>query len=136
MRKESQDKDLKFLEESIVKETEITESVFNELLHEENVPKDRFDQALGLYGNDGDVVNALETISFEASKGILPKENIAEEVLNYEIQEWKKGKSLIKKYLLEDEIWNNWGVEVGDVHFVAKNSKVLKHLYSKIRDLV
>lgn len=136
MRKESQDKYLKFLEESIVKETEITETVFNELLHEENVQKDRFDQALGLYGNDGDVVNALESISFEASKGILPKENIAEEVLNYEIQEWKKGKSLIKKYLLEDEIWNNWGVEVGDVHFVAKNSKVLKHLYFKIRDLV
>jgi hypothetical protein len=106
------------------------------LLEEHKISREKFDKALELYGNDGDILEQLENITFEASKGMLPKENIAEEVLRFELEQCKNGKSIVKKYLLEDEVWEKWGVEIGDVHQVAKNSKNLKQLYLQIRSII
>lgn len=45
---------------------------------------------------------------------------------------------LENKYLLEDEVWDKWGVELGDVHLSAKinkeNKKVLS-LYTTVKSL-
>ena len=135
LHKEGSDKYLKFLEAAITKETEATENIIKEVLQERNIPMEKFKGALELYRNDGEVLEVLEEVNFEASKGLVPNENIVDEVLRFEIESWKREKSVIKKYQVEDEVWEKWGVEVGDVHALARNCKKKKSLLLELRRL-
>jgi hypothetical protein len=135
IKKESQSKYLSYLEAAIAKETQETNLILSDLLEFNHISKEKFEGALDLYGKDGEILEILDCIDFEASRGLLPNEDLIQEVLLFEIEEWKKGKGVIKKYLIEDEVWDKWGVEIGDVHQIAKVSKSSKYLYLDLKSL-
>ena len=106
--------------------------ILNTFLQEQKIEREKFNKALEIHRNDGEILELLD-INYDSYTGVEITEEIIEEILVFEIKEISKDKSLKKKYILEDEIWENWGVELSDVHYLAESSKKLKVLYQQLR---
>lgn len=104
-------------------------------MQENKISRERFDKAMVLYRNDVEIIKTLEELNWEASKGLVPNEDIIAEILIFEIESLRKEKNILKKYILEDEVWEKWGVELGDVHLLAKELKKTKGLYLELQKL-
>mmetsp|Transcript_11589 Transcript_11589/g.11646 ORF Transcript_11589/g.11646 Transcript_11589/m.11646 type:complete len:244 (+) Transcript_11589:63-794(+) len=147
LKKSSQETYQEFLKSSISDELKFTEQVLEGVLTESQINKEKFNEALKLYQEDDEVIGCINSSEFEASRGLLPKLEICEEVLNFELEYWNEKSSnnittqakLENKYILEDEVLEKWGAEIGDVHLLAKNSKEnrkkLFGLYNKVREI-
>ena len=133
--KKDREKYMKYLSSSIEEETQETNRIITELLKEKKISREIFDLALDNYSSDNEVLEVLNESLFEPSQGIVPSNAIAEEVIKFEIETLSKTKFPSTNYILEDEIFEKWGVEAGDVHSVCKSQKQLKALYQQASSL-
>lgn len=75
-----------YLNSSIRDELKVTENILDNLLVENSIDKDKFNDSLKLYQEDDDILGCINSSEFEASKGLLPKIDACEEVLEFEIE--------------------------------------------------
>ena len=80
-----------------------------------------------MYRNDHEVLSLLSNSALEPSTGAIPTSAQAEEILIFEQESLSKPTNTpLKKCQIEDEVWEKWEIELGDVHLYCKNHPKLK----------
>lgn len=108
-----------------------TNEIIDEVLNENCIKRDEFEKTLDMYKNDCEILDLFSNSEFEPAAGVVPNHSEAEEILNYEIECLNKSNSHVQKCQIEDEVWEKWKIEIGDIHSYCKNHPELKIIYLK-----
>ncbi|OMJ75929.1 hypothetical protein SteCoe_24825 [Stentor coeruleus] len=133
LRQESKEKYDRFLNTIIEEESQEHKRIFHEYLAEKKITKEEYDKVIEMYKVDEEIIECLNAINSEPFEGNDVDENIVEEILKYELSELKKPQTRISRYLIEDTIWENWQVETGDAHEVARKNKRLNKYFKGVK---
>lgn len=135
LRQESKEKYDRFLNTIIEEESQEHNRIFNEYLTENKITKEEYDKVIEMYKVDEEIIECLNAINSEPFEGNEVDENIVEEILMYELSELKKPQTRVSRYMIEDTIWENWQVETGDAHEVARKNKRLNKIFKGLKSL-
>jgi hypothetical protein len=114
---------MKMISAAIEEETKITDIIINKVLEERKVQREMFDSAVEMYKNDIDVISLMAKSIFEPTSGVEIGHQIVDKVLKYEEEHFFHNNP-IQKCIFEDEIWEMFNVEIGDVRSFAKARKI------------
>lgn len=108
-----------------------TNEVIDEVLKENLVKREEFEKTLDMYKNDCEVLELFSNCVFEPRNGNVPGVSEAEEVICYEVECLNRNNSQVCKCQIEDDVWEKWKIEIGDIHDYCKNHPKLKVIYQK-----
>lgn len=130
--KKDKDQYFKSIITSIEQEKNLVNEAINQVLAEHNVNREQFNNTLEMYKNDHEVLSLLSNSALEPSTGTIPTSAQAEEILTFEQESLSKSTNTpLQKCQIEDEIWEKWEIELGDIHLYCKNHPTLKIIHNK-----
>jgi hypothetical protein len=133
--RKDREKYVKCIETIVEEEKNEYNKVINDLLMEKKIDREHFDRAIERYGTDNEVEQVLKIEVLGENSGENVNESIAKEILMFEASRNKPSMTANELYILEDDVYEKWSLELSDVHAFCRSHKSLQKFYLQLLSL-